>query len=129
MIDGEDFAIRLQKIMDHYELSASAFAEKVSVPRSSISHLLSGRNKPSLDFVLKVTTTFQEVNLYWLLHGQNSFPSQSINTNQNKTPSAEIEGSEISSKKKQLPKKIIKDSSIERIIIFYKDGRFDEYQN
>ena len=54
MINNLDFAHRLNKVMDYYQLSAASFADKINVQRSSISHLLSGRNKPSLDFVLKV---------------------------------------------------------------------------
>ena len=56
--------------MDYYNESASSFAEKIGVQRSSISHILSGRNKPSLDFVLKVLSSFPEVELYWLLNGK-----------------------------------------------------------
>ena len=54
MVNVEKFAERLNKIMDFYEITAGNFADKIEVQRSSISHILSGRNKPSLDFVLKV---------------------------------------------------------------------------
>ncbi|WP_370098658.1 helix-turn-helix domain-containing protein, partial [Xanthomarina gelatinilytica] len=70
MINNEEFSKRLQKVMDYYNESASSFAEKIGVQRSSISHILSGRNKPSLDFVLKVLSSFPEVELYWLLNGK-----------------------------------------------------------
>src|SRR5690606_19223593 len=76
MVNSEEFVMRLQKVMDYYTLSASAFAEKIDFNKSSISHLLSGRNKPSLDFVLKVLEAFPEVSLYWLLNGKGSFPKQ-----------------------------------------------------
>src|SRR5688572_30899687 len=74
MINNEEFAIRLQNVIDYYNESASSFAEKIGVQRSSISHILSGRNKPSLDFVLKVLSSFPEVELYWLLNGKGQFP-------------------------------------------------------
>ena len=48
-------------------LSASAFADKIEVQRSSISHILSGRNKPSLEFIQKVLTAFPKVSSDWLL--------------------------------------------------------------
>lgn len=67
MINSKDFIKRLQQIIDFYSLSASSFADKIGVQRSSISHILSGRNKPSLDFVMKVLSYFPEVDLYWLL--------------------------------------------------------------
>jgi hypothetical protein len=40
------------------------------VQRSSLSHLLSGRNKPSLDFILKIVDVFPDVDLYWILNGR-----------------------------------------------------------
>ena len=54
MVNIEDFIKRLEKILDYYSLTASSFADKIGVQRSSMSHLLSGRNKPSLDFILKI---------------------------------------------------------------------------
>ena len=66
---------RIKIILNHYQLSPSGFADGLGVPRSSISHLLSGRNKPSLDFVMKLVRKYPEVNLYWLLHGEGTFPA------------------------------------------------------
>ena len=51
------------------QLSAAAFAERIGVQRSSVSHILSRRNKPSLDFMLKIHEHFREVDLDWLLLG------------------------------------------------------------
>ena len=47
-----DFTEKLKKLIENEGLSASKFAEKIGVQRSSVSHVLSGRNKPSLDFLL-----------------------------------------------------------------------------
>ncbi|MFL9836117.1 helix-turn-helix transcriptional regulator [Flavobacterium sp. ST-75] len=74
MINTDDFIKRLENILDYYNISASVFADKIGVQRSSLSHLLSGRNKPSLDFVLRVTDNFPDVDLYWLLNGKGTFP-------------------------------------------------------
>ena len=65
---------RLKTILSHFNLTPSSFADATGVPRSSISHLLSGRNKPSLDFILKLVHEFPEVDLYWLLFGKGVFP-------------------------------------------------------
>jgi len=75
MLNIASFGKRIQLIMDHYNLSASTFADSLAVGRSSISHILSGRNKPSLDFVLKIAKVYPETNLYWLLEGKGSFPT------------------------------------------------------
>ena len=93
MIDNEAFTKRLQKVIDYYGESASSFAEKIGVQRSSISHILSGRNKPSLDFVLKVLSSFPEVELYWLLNGKGKFPStKNSKSFENENPELKIKG-------------------------------------
>lgn len=74
MVNTEEFVKRLEQILQFYGLSASIFAERVGVQRSSLSHLLSGRNKPSLDFVMKICDEFSEVDLYWFLRGEGQFP-------------------------------------------------------
>jgi len=76
MINTDDFVKRLETIFEYYGLTASSFADKINVQRSSISHLLSGRNKPSLDFILKVIESFPEVELLWLLNGKGNFPKE-----------------------------------------------------
>src|SRR6218665_3550652 len=78
MINSEDFIKRLEFILDYYSLSASSFADKVGVQRSSLSHLLSGRNKPSLDLILKIVENFPDVDLYWILNGEGNFPKSEI---------------------------------------------------
>ena len=125
MVNSADFAKRLQNILDYYGLSATAFSEKIDFNRSTISHLLSGRNKPSLEFIMKVLQQFPEVELYWLLNGKGTFPT---------SPIAEKEIAP--TKEKDVPSKVsgnfkiekVNDSSIERIVIFFKDGSFKSYQ-
>ena len=67
MLNNENFISRLEIIMEKNQLSAAAFAERIGVQRSSVSHILSKRNKPSLDFILKINNSFNEVTLDWLL--------------------------------------------------------------
>ena len=86
MVNSTEFAKRLQKVLDFYGLSATAFSEKIDFNRSTISHLLSGRNKPSLEFVMKVLNQFPEVGLYWLLNGTGNFPSTSSSEKEYKIP-------------------------------------------
>ena len=113
MVNISEFTSRLKKVMDFHQLSASMFADKVGVQRSSISHILSGRNKPSLDFILKVTSEFKDVDMYWLLNGKGSFPK---NAESNLASTPPLFGSSSSDGKK-----------IQRIVVFYVDGTFDEY--
>lgn len=76
MVNFEDFIKRLEAVLDYYSLNAATFADKIGVQRSSLSHLLSGRNKPSLDFVLKIIEEFPDIDLYWILLGKGNFPKQ-----------------------------------------------------
>ena len=63
MVNSDDFIKRLEIILDYYALSASGFADKIGVQRSSLSHLLSGRNKPSLDFIFRLFTFVMFINI------------------------------------------------------------------
>ena len=122
----EKNANRLQKVIDYYSDSASSFADSIGVQRSSISHILSGRNKPSLDFVLKILSTYPDVELYWLLNGKGNFPSES-NSEEHKNPHPNTEI--IEEKSHTASKKQVTDKAIERIVIFYTDGSFENFQN
>ena len=120
-MNHEDIIERLEKILRHYELSASVFADKINVQRSSLSHLLNGRNKPSLDFILKVDHAFPEVDLYWLLYGRGVFPSQIEKHEEKKNPSntnRDISKNDLARGSKE---------SVDRIVIFYKDGTFRSF--
>ncbi|MCX7548050.1 helix-turn-helix transcriptional regulator [Xanthomarina sp. F1114] len=132
MINNEEFAIRLQKVIDFYNENASSFAEKIGVQRSSISHILSGRNKPSLDFVMKVLSAYPEVELYWLLNGKGQFPKRE------KSQPEEISITETKALKGEHSPQIISqvkqttdntsEKTIERIVIFYTDGSFKSFE-
>lgn len=131
MINNEAFGKRLQKVIDFYNESASSFAEKIGVQRSSISHILSGRNKPSLDFVLKVLSSFPEVELYWLLNGKGHFPSEEKSIEESSLEKNEKSKSSINAIPEGTEIKKIKPSgkTIERIVIFYADGSFKNYED
>lgn len=134
MVNSQEFAKRIEKVIDYYEYSAASFADKVQVGRSSISHILSGRNKPSLDFVLKVVSAFPEVELYWLLNGKGSFPKQETHT---PTPKKEFKNTIDFQEKKEanerdslnLSSKNQASKKIKKVIIFYEDGTFEAFEN
>ncbi len=133
-MNTETFSDRIKNLLTFYNLSATQFADKIGVQRSSISHLLSGRNKPSLDFVVKVVQNFSEVDLYWLLNGKGKFPKQDVSLS--KTPLIPFEATEAllnepkTETEQVFAKKIpsAKEKSIEHIIIFYNDGSFKKYE-
>ncbi len=130
MVNMDEFSKRLQQIFDYYDLNASAFADKIDVGRASISHLLSGRNKPSLDFVMRVIKTFPEVELYWLLNGKGSFPKDHSSTTKTvSTPASPLKTEKPTGHEAEVSTDIPKDNNgqIERIVIFYKNGSFKTY--
>ena len=116
---------RLQTLISHYKLTPSSLADSIGVPRSSVSHLLSGRNKTSLDFVLKLVKTYPEVNLYWLLNGKGTFPAEQDN-HQNPTHSNEILNKDLDNKTN--PTIHNQGKSVEKIVVLYQDGTFDTYE-
>ncbi len=63
---------RIQLILKVQNLTASRFADEIGVQRSSISHILSGRNMPSLDLITKILKRFPEIDSEWLLNGKGS---------------------------------------------------------
>ena len=69
MLNIDAFIDRLEQLMENHQLNAASFSEKIGVQRSSLSHILSRRNKPSLDFILKIQAQFDEVDFDWLLLG------------------------------------------------------------
>jgi len=120
MVNTVEFTDRLKKVMVFHHLTASLFADKIAVQRSSISHILSGRNKPSLDFILKVTSTFTDVDIYWLLNGKGSFPKV-VESKQSTPPTPSVSNPE------QLSTSNASGKKIQRIVVFYSDGTFEEY--
>ena len=64
-----DLKERISKVIAYSELSLSEFADEIEVQRSSISHITSGRNKPSLDFLMKIKNRFAELEWEWLIEG------------------------------------------------------------
>lgn len=134
MVNTEEITKRIEVLLEYYGLSSAAFADKINVQRSSISHLLSGRNKPSLEFVLKITNAFPEVDLYWLLDGRGKFPANNQEALFENSEIPPKEKAEIPRQKAKIPIQraeigIEKEAKfIQRIVILYSDGSFETYQ-
>lgn len=61
---------RITQIIEYSGFSASEFSEEIDVQRSSLSHIASGRNKPSLEFLMKIKSRFPELSWDWLILGE-----------------------------------------------------------
>lgn len=61
---------RLKEWVSSKELNASDFAKQLKIQRSALSHIFSGRNKPSVDVLLKIKNAYPEISLDWLITGE-----------------------------------------------------------
>ena len=108
--------------------TASSFADLLGVQRSSISHILNGRNKPSLDFIEKVLINFPRVDPGWLITGK-SPGSKKSDTISTKQKTQEISKSNSDEVKLELPTTSTGgNKTIEKIVIFYSDRTFATYE-
>lgn len=143
------FSERLLSIFEEFSLTSTQFADKIGVQKSTLSHLLSNRNKPSLDLLLKIIEHFPALNLYWLADGRmpmyasekSSIPSSSIlddkpsledldvTTTKDSEYSNENAPSTVAPVFSQNMSKVFSQSSeIDYIVVLYKDGSFKRYK-
>jgi transcriptional regulator with XRE-family HTH domain len=129
---------RILSIIKYLNLSPSDFAEEIGVQRSSISHLISGRNKPSLEFIQKILSRFPEINTEWVINGSGEMVKGMSNQVTGELPFTEpmfkekqeipqVEkkiGPRINTKKKTIEPE---ERQVEKIIYLYKDKTFREY--
>ena len=138
---------RIMKILEHEHLNSAKFADIIGVQRSSVSHILSGRNKPGLDFLNKILTSFPKISGDWLITGEGSMlkshlsakPPASLFNNQDKPLVQNTENTipHNTANTAQAIKSEMADNSlpniaetlkkIEKIVILYSDKSFSEY--
>ncbi len=118
MLNIDEFINRINELMEEYQLNASSLADKIGVQRSSLSHILSKRNKPSLDFILKIENNFKKIDLNWLLFGKSTL--EDIKEYDEKIPNS----TDLIIKTNPLD---VKKTKIKEIIHLYEDGSFNVY--
>ncbi len=92
---------RFQKWLDYNNINSNKLAEKINVSRATISHIISGRNKPSVDFLHKILKKYPDLNLNWLVTGAGSMK---IDNN-------------------------IKKMIVDKVVVFYEDSSYQELIN
>ena len=94
--------VRIKKWIENQGLKSSSFADKIGVNRATISHVLSGRNKPSIDFLDKMIRAFPDLNSNWIVSGDGlMYKSDGV-------------------------KEVVKSKNIKKIVVFYDDNSFEE---
>ncbi len=109
---------RIKKIISDNNLSNSEFAEKIGIPKSSVTHLLSERNNPSLDVIIKISETFDDISTDYLIFGYES----------DKELTSEPLNNLFDDLDKETSKDSVKDSNntIKSIILIYENNKFEQ---
>ena len=119
---------RIRKIISDNNLTNSSFADKIGVPRSSVSHILSGRNNPSLDIIIKITHSFNEISADFLLTGNLSTPINIVNKkdsiNKNLTLFPELDTASITDNEVKIDQELVKS-----VILVYENNKFEILKN
>ena len=92
---------RIKIWMNKINISQTNLAENIGVNKATISHIMSGRNKPSIDFFIKLKEYYTDLDLNWIISGQKTSYSKS--------------SSKLS-------------KSVDKIVVMYNDKSFDELQ-
>lgn len=122
-----DLKDRLQLIISKNNLNASSFADKLKIQRSNLSHILSGRNKPSLDFIEKFILHFPEEDVLWLITGlKRDNDHESIQTLKFKQQDI-TENKPLFIKNDKVNKRLELNKKIFKIVTFYDNNTFDVY--
>ena len=115
------FENRFRKLLAEKNLTASAMAEEIGIQASTLSHILSGRNKPSVDILIKLKQAYPTIDLEWLLTG--------FLNEKEPTPPYSIDKMTSPLLENDLTKEVSETNEIERIVFFFKNGSFKEYKN
>lgn len=86
-----DIALRIKELIEKQDLSNKEFAQRLSINPSIVSHILSGRNKVSLQVVEQIVKEFTNVSLDYLLLGSGSLYKNVTNVNYNSNPTEILE--------------------------------------
>jgi len=137
---------RFRYVMKVYNETPSSFADKIGVQRSSISHILSERNKPSLDFIQKILEHYPKIDAQWLINGKQSTNEKMVTAAVNSSIEPEREDAYLQEEERQAVQKeqlvelnsdeiavkankqlVDATKKVDRIIIFYSDHTFETF--
>ncbi len=150
---------QIHKLLKEKQLSSSRFADEIGVQRSSVSHVLSGRNNPSLDFILKIINKYDDIDANWLLTGEGhmlksakrpestflgqhksyqgqmtaNFDEQYIKSTEDERPikasTSEPKTDKIKPKTEKEDNGSVQEKTAEKLIVLYTDKTFEQYHS
>ena len=132
---------KLLNLMKSEQLTASKLAELLDIQPSGISHILSGRNKPSFDLVQKILRRFPQINPDWLLlddemmyRAVDTHPQQINFSEENSANNTNEDGETKSVTQPAISAQQIataiapKNGNVKRVIILFDDHTFESYE-
>jgi transcriptional regulator with XRE-family HTH domain len=145
---------RIIKFIEAENLSAAEFADRIGVQRSSVSHVLNGRNNPGFSFIQKILDQFPKLDARWLLTGEGgmvrmtekplskNLPNENLfNFNQTeakqttqKQPESKLEQTINKDERPQsssvIPSAAVQneEKKVSRVLIFYDDQTFEDFR-
>jgi len=132
---------RIKDLISQLNLTPQQFCEKMEIQRSSLSHLLSGRNKPGFDFLKKLLVQFPHVNIEWLIHGSGEPIKSQIqsdddtNVTRNFFTGVNLKSSVFESDDVVPYGKLMPDNAanveikLQRVIVIYEDNTFEVFNS
>jgi len=130
---------RLMEFLKSHNMTSTRLADEIGVQRSSISHILSGRNKPSYDFIHKFLQYYKDINPKWLILGEGMMYTKEKQTSmsferqpEKSTPrESNIQNNppdkDQTANSREVEAKPDVSPYVEKIVIFYSDNHFEEY--
>jgi DNA-binding XRE family transcriptional regulator len=108
---------RIREVINYSQLSAASFADTIGISRSGLTHLLTGRNQPSLDVAKKILAKYPEISTEWLIMGMGEMMRPDA--------AASIEVSNLAPE----PEKTVKEQPVENSKMMRQTDLFGEYEN
>lgn len=151
MTDSMDYEVvnmkdRIVKIMERERMGQAQFASAIGIQRAAMSHIISGRNNPSLDVMLKILHRYPQLNPDWLLFGKGEMLRSSDSSveqveDQVKTPAqlhlmaddhVEVSQAALNTEREPLEKQMAisvekTSKTVSRIMVFYSDNTYDTF--
>lgn len=151
MTDSMDYEVvnmkdRIVKIMERERMGQAQFASAIGIQRAAMSHIISGRNNPSLDVMLKILHRYPQLNPDWLLFGKGEMLRSSDSSVeqaevQAKTPPqlhlmaddhVEVSQAALNTEREPLEKQMAisvekTSKTVSRIMVFYSDNTYDTF--
>ena len=111
---------RLLQFLTSSGISQAALADTLGVARAGVSHIISGRNKPGFDFIESLSLHYPELNIEWLITGRGPMLRSGGTENPADLPNVRTVGN--------MPQIIEKKRNITKILVFFDDNSFEEFQ-